>query len=230
MSGEPGPSARIVASWQANAGAWTDAIRGGRIESRRAGTDAAIRDAVLRRRPARVLDLGCGEGWLCRALGARGIDALGLDACAELVAAAAALGGGRYLVCDYGRLPAEEQAFDCIVCNFSLFDEPLEDLLHALRRRLAPAGALLVQTLYPDAQAPVQEGWRTETFAGCGAGFRAPMPWFCRSRGSWEALFERCGFTLARVDTPPHPRTGAPLSLLFEAEAAGPEAAAGCAP
>lgn len=55
-------------SWRANALAWTRAVRESRIESRRLATDRAIIEAVLARQPERVLDLGCGEGWLCRAL------------------------------------------------------------------------------------------------------------------------------------------------------------------
>lgn len=65
---------RLVASWDANAAAWTDAVRSGQIASRRLATDAAAVDAVVRAvdgRVARVLDVGCGEGWLSRALADR---------------------------------------------------------------------------------------------------------------------------------------------------------------
>ena len=59
---------RLLASWDANAAAWTTAVREQRIPSRRAGTDAAIVQACLRTIAATVLDVGCGEGWLARAL------------------------------------------------------------------------------------------------------------------------------------------------------------------
>ena len=42
--------------------------------------------AVLALQPERVLDLGCGEGWLCRALLANEIEAVGIDGVPELVA------------------------------------------------------------------------------------------------------------------------------------------------
>ena len=73
-------SARMLQSWDSNAGAWTDAVRERRIASRRAGTDDAIVAAVLRTKPANVLDVGCGEGWLARALAAHGCRTVGIDA------------------------------------------------------------------------------------------------------------------------------------------------------
>lgn len=82
------PEEALLASWQHNAQAWIAAVRGGAIASRRQVTDQAILLAILGRQPQRVLDLGCGEGWLLRALGERGIQAVGVDADPALVQAA----------------------------------------------------------------------------------------------------------------------------------------------
>lgn len=62
--------AHIIDSWRKNVESWTSAVRERRIDSRRLATDQAIIDATLSRSPHSVLDLGCGEGWLVRALGA----------------------------------------------------------------------------------------------------------------------------------------------------------------
>jgi SAM-dependent methyltransferase len=96
-AGDPA-AAGVAESWVANAEAWTAAVRGGAIPSRRAGTDAAIVEACAAALPAlagaAVLDLGCGEGWLARALAARGARVAGADGSAPLVERARAADPG----------------------------------------------------------------------------------------------------------------------------------------
>jgi 2-polyprenyl-3-methyl-5-hydroxy-6-metoxy-1,4-benzoquinol methylase len=212
----------LASSWTRNADAWTAAVREGRIPSRRLGTDAAVVDAVLARAPGRVLDVGCGEGWLARALAARGADVTGVDASAPLVAAAQALGGGRFAVLDYGEAVAEPARlggpYDVAVCNFALLDADPAPLLGALRARLAAGGALVVQTVHPwtaAGEGPYEDGWRTETFAGFGEGFAAPMPWYFRTLASWTAVLAAAGYAPVELREPLHPNTGRPASLIL---------------
>lgn len=212
-------------SWRANALAWTRAVRESRIESRQLATDRAIVEAVLALRPARVLDLGCGEGWLCRALAGQGIQVLGVDASAPLVEAAQAA-GGEFRCLAYDALPAhcaELGRFDALVCNFSLFEEELEPLLVALRALLDTEGTLLIQTVHPwqaRGEEGYRDGWRQENFAAFGGEFTEPMPWYFRTLASWCALLKRSGYRLEAVCEPAHPHTGEPLSLLLEGRAA----------
>src|SRR4051812_17347197 len=78
----------LVASWEANAAQWTKVVREGTIESRRLVTDNAVVQAVMDQAPRRVLDLGCGEGWLSRELKSNGAFCVGIDASGELIHAA----------------------------------------------------------------------------------------------------------------------------------------------
>ncbi|WP_137818858.1 bifunctional 2-polyprenyl-6-hydroxyphenol methylase/3-demethylubiquinol 3-O-methyltransferase UbiG [Pseudomonas sp. 2FG] len=208
-------------SWQANADAWTAAVREQRIESRRLVTDAAILRAILACEPQRVLDIGCGEGWLCRGLMAQGIEAVGVDASAPLIEVARALCSGQYRVCGYAELEAQAALlgrFEVLVCNFALLEEPLAPVLRALHGLLAPGGALLIQTLHPwsaRGEGTYQDGWRVETIAGFGAGFHEPMPWFFRTLESWLALLAETGWRLQWLQEPLHPESEQPVSLLL---------------
>ncbi|MDH4609804.1 class I SAM-dependent methyltransferase [Pseudomonas sp. BN102] len=209
-------------SWRANALAWTRAVRESRIESRQLATDRAIIEAVLARQPARVLDLGCGEGWLCRALAGEGVEVLGVDASAPLVDAAREAGGD-FLCLDYGKLqadPGQLGQFAAVVCNFALFEERLDPLLAAVRALLAADGVLLIQTVHPwqaRGQEGYRDGWRCEDFAAFAGEFPEPMPWYFRTLESWCELLRRSGYRIETLREPAHPDTGEPLSLLLEA-------------
>jgi 2-polyprenyl-3-methyl-5-hydroxy-6-metoxy-1,4-benzoquinol methylase len=217
--------AALIWSWMANADAWTRAVREGRIASRRLATDAAIVEAVAERKPGRVLDLGCGEGWLMRALTERGIEAIGLDVSLELVMAAEETGGGRYRCCSYEELVDDPTRaggpYDAIACNFSLLGEDLVPLLRALRGNLAPGGALIIQTVHPWTAAGAEgyaDGWRTETFDAFGDDFAEPMPWYFRTLASWVDALRDGGFRVTALREPIHPETGQPASLVMVAE------------
>ncbi|HEV7489159.1 MAG TPA: class I SAM-dependent methyltransferase [Rhodanobacteraceae bacterium] len=215
----------MLRSWEKNATAWTEAVRERRIASRRAGTDDAIIAAVLRAAPSRVLDVGCGEGWLARALSTRGCRVVGIDASEALIASARMLGGARFELMTYADLSSRAAElglrFDAVVCNFSLLEAEITPVLEALREILNPRGRLFIQTVHPwvaNGSEPYVDGWRIEEFADFASGFTEPMPWYFRTLGAWIGAVSAGGFRVASVDEPIDAASGHPLSLLIEAE------------
>jgi len=209
----------IIDSWGKNAAPWVTAVREGEIESRLLVTNRAIVEAVRSRAPASGIDIGCGEGWLVRALD--GIAMTGVDVVPGLVDAARAAGGGDFLAMSYeeiaqGRL---QLSADVAVCNFSLLgDESVAGLFRAAPTYLRPGGTLIVQTMHPVVacgDAPYRDGWREGSWAGFNAGFTDPPPWYFRTLGSWVRLYADHGLQLQELREPVHPKTGKPASLIL---------------
>ena len=215
----------MLRSWEKNATAWTSAVRERRIASRRAGTDDAIIAAVLRGLPNRVLDVGCGEGWLARALSMQGCKVIGIDASEALIASARVLGGAVFETMTYADFPTRAAnigtSFDAVVCNFSLLEAHIAPVLETLRDVLDPRGRLVIQTVHPwvaNGAEQYVDGWRVEEFADFGAGFTEPMPCYFRTLSSWIEAVSSAGFRIARVDEPIDASSARPLSLLIEAQ------------
>ena len=215
----------ILDSWHRNALPWAEAIRNEKIESRRLVTNQAIVDAILDRSPRSVLDIGCGEGWLVRALSGHGMRVAGIDAVPALVEKARNSGGGEFHVATYDDISAGRFniAVDVAVCNFSLLgDESVDEVFRAVPRLLNKGGVFMVQTLHPVVacgELPYQDGWRSGSWAGFGNEFTDPAPWYFRTLESWVDLIARSGLRLTAVREPIHPTLDKPASVIFIASA-----------
>ncbi|MFC0038829.1 methyltransferase domain-containing protein [Actinomadura rayongensis] len=141
--------------WEANAAYWVKVIRENRDRYRTDLTDRAVMDAIGPADGCRVLDAGCGEGYLSRRLATLGADVVGVDAAQNLVDAASAVpvdgpGAARFLRASVDDLPLPDAAFDLVVCNhlFSHLPEP-SHAINEFGRVLRPGGRLIILTLHP---------------------------------------------------------------------------------
>jgi SAM-dependent methyltransferase len=229
----------IIRSWYSNAAPWSHAIRTASIASRKLVTNQAIIDAVSSISPFRVLDLGCGEGWLARAMAGRGMCVTGVDVVPELIAQAAsqaafqaapgsarftdlAPGSLEFLVQDYASIANQSWVggpFDAAVCNFSLLGaKSVETLIAALPCYLEEPGYLVIQTLHPVAacgEQPYEDGWRAGSWLGFSSDFSAPAPWYFRTIDSWQALLQRCGFDILECREPKAPGAVTAASIIW---------------
>jgi 2-polyprenyl-3-methyl-5-hydroxy-6-metoxy-1,4-benzoquinol methylase len=219
--------AAILESWEVNARHWIDVLDAGELESRKLVTNAAVVNAIERWYPGLVLDAGCGEGWLCRALQREGIATVGVDGVAELIHDARLKGDGHYEHLSFEDLLHYRfwpvTYFDVVVFNFCLYENELTSQLLKAALRWVPARAkLVIQTLHPlsvlEPGDIYADGWKNERWAGLPRPFTHPYRWYYRTIGSWVDVVMKAGWELKKLEEPIHPRTGKPASLLITAE------------
>lgn len=161
-----GGTAKPAAStaWERQAG-WYDQHQG------RDGDDfyqVLILPAVLRQLAVipgrRVLDVGCGQGVLGRALGERQIASLGVDASPSLIEAAKRRAGPleQYRVGDVRSLetvlPGERfAAAAAVLCLQDL--DPLEPVFAGIAALIEPGGRLVMVLTHPCFRIPKRSGW-----------------------------------------------------------------------
>jgi 2-polyprenyl-3-methyl-5-hydroxy-6-metoxy-1,4-benzoquinol methylase len=171
-----------------------------------------------------VLDIGCGEGWLVRALAEHGVRGLGVDVVPELVDAATRAGGGEFRVASYEDIAdgTLHVTVDAAVANFALIGEhSVANLLRRMPALLTSRGVVIVQTVHPlvaGGDHPYVDGWRAGSWAGFSADFSDPAPWYFRTMESWVRLFVDSGLRLLEIREPVHPTTQKPASVIFIAD------------
>ena len=149
--------------------------------------------------PARVLDLGCGDGALTSELCARGYDVLGVDSSPEMVRAARARGLSAE-VADGHALPFDSE-FDAVFSNAALhwLLRP-DDAIASVHRALRPGGQFVAELGGAGNIARLLSAL-TSLLDARGVAGAGVVPWYFPSAGEYATRLERAGF---RVDLLAH--------------------------
>ncbi len=214
----------ILQAWNHNASPWIEALESREIASRELVTNRAILEAVPDIPSVNVLDLGCGEGWLSRALNELGREVIGVDAVPMFLETAKAKGGGDFKLCRYEHICRRTvgTTVDLAVANFSLLGrQSVELAFRRLRPLLNYGGHFVVQTLHPHVTCgdhAYKDGWREGSWAGVSERFKEAAPWYFRTLESWLKLFSDTGYSLTQIKEPINPETNKPASVIFIAQ------------
>jgi len=104
-----------------------------------------ICDAIERTKHRKILDFGCGAGWLSKILSSVGYDVTGIDVSASLVSSAReSCGKDSFIVGDCMKLPFDDGVFDCIVGSAILHHLDSDRALAECHRVTSPGGILLL--------------------------------------------------------------------------------------
>lgn len=142
-------------TYQQNADFWVQIIRDNHDRFRTGLTDAAVLNAIGNVTGKRVLDAGCGEGYLSRELASLGATVLGVDSSQNLIeAASASVPKDRhelsFQVSDVADLREEDASFDIVVCNHLMNDLPEPSgPIFEFSRVLEPGGLIVILMLHP---------------------------------------------------------------------------------
>ena len=108
----------------------------------------------------KVLDLGCGDGQIARALASQGSDVLGVDPTQLHIDIANERGGGpRYLLGGATDIPADDNSFDAVVaCLVFEHIDQMDEAMTEVARVLKPEGQFSFFLNHPLLQTP-GSGW-----------------------------------------------------------------------
>jgi SAM-dependent methyltransferase len=159
---------------------------------------------LLDARPGeRILDVGCGEGTLARTLMEHGVNVIGVDSSAEMVAAARELGVEAYVM-DGQQLSFQEE-FDAVYSNAALhWMRNAEAVITGIRASLVPNGRFVAE-FGGDGNISGIIGAIRESLSELDADHVFNDPWFFPSESEYRGLLADNGLAVESVVRIPRP-------------------------
>jgi trans-aconitate methyltransferase len=154
----------------------------------------------------RVLDFGCGDGVLTKALLERGCDVVGMDSSEEMAASARALGLD-VRVADAQRLDSEfaGEKFDAVMSNAALhWIADQYAVVRGVWGVLKPGGRFAAECGGEGCVRIIREGMKI-ALINRGVDYKARNPWKYPEVGMFSKVLENQGFRvsyIARIDRP----------------------------
>ncbi|MBQ4914039.1 methyltransferase domain-containing protein [Maribacter sp. MMG018] len=214
----------ILDSWNKNAEEWIKIIDNDKIPSR-VFTNKAIIKAIEKDSGEKILDIGCGEGWLTRSISNMGKHAVGFDATEALLKNARKKGSEEYYNITYDEIvngKAHPLApFDTAIFNFSLYQEKgLETLLKKVKELLTSNGTIIIQTLHPyfliANGGNYQSRSISDSWKGLPGNFTDGHDWYARTFEDWTKVINVAGLHIIDLREVTN-NENTPISLIIKA-------------
>ncbi|HUP39813.1 MAG TPA: methyltransferase domain-containing protein [Vicinamibacterales bacterium] len=162
---------------------------------------AAVFDLLTPRVGERILDIGCGEGSLTEKIAAAGATVVGVDASADMVAAARARGLDARLI-DAERL-AFAREFDAVFSNAALhWVRDHDAMLDGVHRALKPGGRFVAEFGGHGNIAAIQVAIRSVL---AHRGWKTNVHRYYATPAEYTMRLEAHGFAVGQIDLIPRP-------------------------
>jgi len=231
--------AGLAAEWDARAQDWDMQVGESGDDNRRQNSDPVLRRMLGDVTGKRVLDAGCGTGYLSRQLTRQGARVIGVDISPEMIAIAREKASAQGLsvehcvdsVSELGSVP--DRSVDAVVSNYVLMDLPdLEGAARSIARVLSPGGvAVLVfsHPCFPQAHGTVTDAAngavRYEWPFGYYSAqrrvdapwrhFKDPFTWWHRPLSHYCRVFRAAALGIEEIDEPSGDGQHRPYSIAF---------------
>ncbi|PKA97715.1 methyltransferase family protein [Flavobacteriaceae bacterium MAR_2009_75] len=197
-------SDKIKTSWQSNAKEWIKVIDNNQIGSRQF-TSKAIVDFLGELSFQKLIDVGCGEGWLTRQITHFDREAVGVDGIEILLQNARSKGNESFYKITYEEISEGEiipdGPYDIAVFNFCLYQERgLSELFRGISKSLSMNGSIVVQTIHP--YYLFQEGLEyksqliSDSWKGLPGNFIDGHTWYARTFEDWFTVIQESGMKI----------------------------------
>ena len=163
-----------------------------------------VLDLLRPRAGERILDLGCGDGVLTEKIAAAGALVVGIDAAADMIAAAQKRGLDARVV-DGARLDFKSE-FDAVFSNAALHwmkDDP-DAVIAGVARALKPGGRFVGEMGGHGCVAAITVAL-IAVLERHGAGSESAIPWYFPTVDGYRARLERGGFLVEYIELIPRP-------------------------
>lgn len=199
--------------WRKNANFWIKIIRQNLDPYRAKVTNRAVLEIFKKEGKMKILDAGCGEGYLCRLLAKQGHKLTGIDFCPDLIEAAQKLEkekplGIKYLSGDFRATNLPAGSFNAIVSHQTIHEiNNPQKAFQEFKRLLKKKGRLVLLFIHPCFDVEPEKYFakvKIKKSYYLVSGIKSPSSYFYLHLplSQWTAYLKKGGFTIKKIEEP----------------------------
>jgi 2-polyprenyl-3-methyl-5-hydroxy-6-metoxy-1,4-benzoquinol methylase len=199
--------------WQKNANFWIKIIQEKLDPYRLKITNQAVLKFFKKGQKKKILDAGCGNGYLSRILAKRGFQVYAIDFCSELIESAKKQEkknplGINYILGDLRKTKLPSSSFEAVLSHQTINEiENPEKAFQEFSRILKKNGQLVLLFLHPCFETQPEKYFQESKIKKSHylvSGIKSPSPYFYLHLplSQWSYFLEKNGFIIKKIEEP----------------------------